>query len=84
MTDGPAADSESATDAAGAPPEPARPRPWGPFLLLLVVGLGLLWASWRLEIGRIAGFTRGAGAALVLIVLAMAANRLRSSRRSRG
>ena len=84
MADGATQDRESAGDAAPTPPGPPRPQPWAPFALLLAVGVGLLWASWRLEMGRIQGFTRGAGAALVLIVLAMAANRLRAGRRSKG
>jgi hypothetical protein len=65
---------ESATEPrAGRGPN----RPWGPYLLLLGVGVGLLWLGWRAELGRLRGWTIGAGATVVVAVAAIVANRVR-------
>jgi membrane protein implicated in regulation of membrane protease activity len=53
-------------------------------VLLLAVGVVLLWVGRRAELGRLRCWTIGAGATVVVAVLAMAANRLRSRRHRAG
>jgi hypothetical protein len=54
---------------------PRRRGALGPFLLMLVVGLGMLAAALATNLGRLRSFVMGAGAATTLCVAAILTNR---------
>ena len=63
--------------AAPLPPFGAARRrgALGPFLLMLVVGLGMLVAALAADLGRLRSFVVGAGAAITVCVAAVLTNR---------